>query len=280
MSALTAGHLRTGCHAGDGAVTWHGSSGAVLLFFRRRHAFGIFHDMEIAPAPAFSFRDVHSSRAGALVVKGITADLPSGRVSALVGPSGSGKTSLLRLLNRLDEPTSGSIHIDGRDIREIPVRDLRRRVGFVFQEPVVFRGTVEDNLRTALEIAQWDGADADGRIEAALGDAELGLDFLQRDARALSGGERQRIALARALVLQPEALLLDEPTSQLDPDTAARILTTIAEMSARRGITVVASMHRLEEARRIADVAVVIWDGRVTAQGGVREILGESLGAV
>lgn len=228
--------------------------------------------------PAFSLRDVHSSRTGAPVLKGVTADVPSGQVSALVGPSGSGKTSLLRLLNRLDEATSGSIRVAGTDIREIPVRDLRRRIGFVFQEPAIFPGTVEHNIRFALAVAEWNGPDARGRLEAALGDAQLSADFLRRDARALSGGERQRLMLARALALEPEALLLDEPTSQLDPDTAARVLTTIAGMSARRGITVVASMHRIEEARRMADFVVALRDGHVTAQGGARQILDGSTG--
>lgn len=235
--------------------------------------------MATTPTPTFSLRDVHSSRAGAPVLKGVTVDLPSGRVSALVGPSGSGKTSLLRLLNRLDEPSSGSIRIAGTNIREIPVRDLRRRIGFVFQEPAVFPGTVEHNFRTALAVAEWNGADADGRIRAALRDAQLSPDFLHRDARTLSGGERQRVMLARALMLEPEALLLDEPTSQLDPDTAMRVVTTIAEMSARRGITVIASMHRIEEARRIADLVLVLREGRVTARGAAREILDRSAGS-
>lgn len=234
--------------------------------------------MATTPRPAFSLRDVRSRRAGAPVLNGVSTDLPSGRVSALVGPSGSGKTSLLRLLNRLDEIASGSIRVAGTDIRELPVRDLRRRIGFVFQEPAIFPGTVEQNVRVALAVAEWNGADARERIQAALDDAQLAPDFLHRDARMLSGGERQRLMLARALALEPDALLLDEPTSQLDPDTAARVLTTIAEMSARRGITVVASMHRIEEARRVADFVVALRDGRVTAQGGAPQILDGSTG--
>ncbi|MGH7574556.1 MAG: ABC transporter ATP-binding protein [Longimicrobiales bacterium] len=234
--------------------------------------------MATIPPPAFSLRDVRSQRAGAPVLKGVSTDLPSGRVSALVGPSGSGKTSLLRLLNRLDEIASGSIRVAGTDIREIPVRDLRRRIGLVFHEPAIFPGTVEQNIRMALAVAEWNGADAHERTQAALDEAQLAPDFLHRDARMLSGGERQRLMLARALALEPDALLLDEPTSQLDPDTAARVLTTIAEMSARRGITVVASMHRIEEARRVADFVVALRDGRVTAQGGAPQILDGSTG--
>jgi putative ABC transport system ATP-binding protein len=225
-------------------------------------------------APAFTLHDLHADRGGAPVLHGVTVDLPRGRVSALVGRSGSGKTSLLRLLNRLDEPTSGVIRLEGTDVREMPVRDLRRRVGFVFQEPAVFAGTVHDNLRLALEVAGVEEDDVDGRVGEALRDAELPEAFLDRDAHALSGGERQRVTLARALVLHPEVLLLDEPTSALDPETADRIVATIGEMSIRRGLTVVLSTHRLEEARRIAGFVVLLEEGRLVAAGTPDEVLG------
>jgi len=227
------------------------------------------------PEPAFSLRDVHSERAGAPVLRGVSVDLPRGRVSTLVGPSGSGKTSVLRLLNRLDEIGSGSLRVEGTDIREIPVRALRRRVGFVFQDPALFSGTVDDNLRAALEVADVDESDTDDRLREALEDAELPPSFRSRDADALSGGERQRVSLARALVLRPRSLLLDEPTSALDPATADRVVATIGEMSSRRGITVVVSTHRIEEARRIADVVVLMEEGMIARAGTVGEVLGE-----
>jgi putative ABC transport system ATP-binding protein len=227
----------------------------------------------ISPAPSFSLRSVHTTRGGAPVLHGVSAELPAGRVSALVGPSGSGKTSMLRLLNRLDEVGSGSIRVDGVDLRDIPVRDLRRRVGFVFQQPAVFAGTVEANLRLALDIAGTDSRDEDERVSEALADAQLPREFLHREARALSGGEQQRVTLARALVLRPHALLLDEPTSALDPETADRIIGTIGEMSTRRGITVVLSTHRLEEARRVADVVVLMRAGEGVVTGAPAEVL-------
>jgi ABC-type proline/glycine betaine transport system ATPase subunit len=229
--------------------------------------------MAALPAPSFELSGVRSERSGAPVLQGVTLRLSAGRVSVLVGPSGSGKTSLLRLLNRLDEPAAGTIRVGGREIREIPVLELRRTVGFVFQEPTVFPGTVEDNLRIALEVAGVGAAGQDGRIEEALRDAELGADFLRRAARELSGGERQRVTLARALVLRPRALLLDEPTSALDPATAERIVATIGEMGARRGITVVVSTHRHEEARGMADFVVLLRDGRVEEVGSPAELL-------
>jgi putative ABC transport system ATP-binding protein len=224
-------------------------------------------------APSFSLRRVRTVRGGAPVLNGVTADLPAGRVCAVVGPSGSGKTSLLRLLNRLDEVGSGSIRVDGVAIHDIPVRELRRRVGFVFQRPAIFAGTVEANLRLALEIAGEAGDDDDERVLEALRDAELPEDFLPREARALSGGEQQRVTLARALVLRPQALLLDEPTSALDPEIADRIVGTIGDMSARRGITIVLSTHRLEEARRVADVVVLLRAGEVAAIGSPDQVL-------
>lgn len=190
-----------------------------------------------------------------------------------MGPSGSGKTSLLRLLNRLDEVGSGSVRVDGIELREIPVRELRRRIGFVFQQPAVFAGTVEENLRLALEVAGLEARDTEQRLAEALADAELPADFMRRDARALSGGEQQRVTLARALVLRPRALLLDEPTSALDPETADRIMATIGEMSSRRGITVILSTHRHEEARRVADLAVLMRAGTVADAGEPDRVL-------
>ena len=223
--------------------------------------------------PAFSLRDVHARRSGTPVLVGVTAELPAGKVSVLAGPSGSGKTSLLRLLNRLDERSQGTIEVEGRSVDEIPVRELRRRVGFVFQQAALFPGTVQDNLREALEVAEVHPDDEDERIQEALADAELPSDFRTRPARNLSGGEAQRVGLARALVLRPRALLLDEPTSALDAETADRVVGTIREMSARRGLTVVVSTHRLEEARQMADLVLLLEEGRVARTGGAGELL-------
>ena len=234
--------------------------------------------MDLRTPPALSLHEVGAIRSGVRVLSGITAELPPGGVTALVGPSGSGKSSLLRLLNRLDDPSDGAISLDGEDLTELPVRDLRRRVGFVFQEPALFPGSVAENLRAALEVSELPVEDEEERLREALQEAELPDSFLTRPARELSGGEAQRVTLARALVLRPSALLLDEPTSALDPSTAERIVETIGEMSQRRGITIVVSTHRLDEARAMADFVLLLDSGRLVRCGPPGEVLGDGAG--
>jgi len=158
-----------------------------------------------------------------------------GEVLALCGPSGSGKSTLLRCLNRLAEPVAGTITLDGADIRTLDPPALRRRVSLVAQAPVMLPGTVADNLAYGLDTLAADARDA------ALAAAGLDSSFSARPARELSGGERARVALARALTRDPDALLLDEPTAALDPDTARTIAATITALAARELIVVVAT---------------------------------------
>jgi putative ABC transport system ATP-binding protein len=150
------------------------------------------------------------------------------------------------------------------------VRALRRRVGFVFQAPVMFAGTVADNLTVAQDLA----LDAPSTTSASAADPQqtlllAGVDpaLATRDAQTLSGGERQRVTIARALMTQPEALLLDEPTSALDPDVADRIMATIRRLAETMQLTVVMVTHRLEEARAASTHVVFMEGGRVIETG-------------
>jgi putative ABC transport system ATP-binding protein len=169
---------------------------------------------------AFTLKGVYQIKAGITVLDGIEVDIPRGEIVALVGPSGAGKTSLLRLLNRLDDPVRGEILYRARPITDYPVQALRRHVGFVFQAPVMFPGTVRDNLQVALALGGDHGPDADTRIAEAMALAELDRVLRDREGERLSGGQQQRVNIARALLTSPDVLLMDEPTSALDPATA------------------------------------------------------------
>ena len=209
--------------------------------------------------------DVHTLRS-------VDLDIPAGEVVALVGPSGAGKTSLIRLLNRLDDPSSGVVTYRDAPITAIPVRALRRRVGFVFQAPVMFAGTVAANLDIARELGRAEGSNGSGAKEPpsnveALEYAGVDASMATRDAQSLSGGERQRVSIARALMSNPEALLLDEPTSALDPDVAEHVMATIRTLADQLHLTIVMVTHRLAEARTASTHTVFMEAGRVVESG-------------
>lgn len=223
---------------------------------------------------AFQLTDVSQERSGRTVLSRVTVSLPRRQLTALIGPSGGGKTSLLRLLNRLDDPASGEVRFLGRPITGYPVRTLRRRVGFVFQAPAMFPGTVADNLETAYCLGgQSLGADRAARIGQALRQVELDPEYGARDAADLSGGEKQRVALARALMTGPEVLLLDEPTAALDPEVADRLMDTLRHLQRSAGLTIVMVTHRLREARLASSYAVMLEAGRVVEAGPSAKLL-------
>ena len=260
----------------------HGAAGegnATKIPFRyceRVHGDRAFTDRKFMPRQfeqpidvpdAFALENVIQERGGRRVLAGVTIGLPKGGFSALIGPSGAGKTSLLRLLNRLDDPTSGVVRFLGQPIDDFPVRALRRRVGFVFQTPAMFPGTVADNLAIVSTLGGNMAADASMRVADVLRLAELGADFGERSAADLSGGEKQRVALARALMTGPEVLLLDEPTAALDPEIAEHLMHTLQRLRESTGLTIVMVTHRLSEARFASTYAVMLEAGRVVEAG-------------
>jgi ABC-type methionine transport system ATPase subunit len=221
---------------------------------------------------AFTLKGVSQVKAGITVLEGIEVDLPRGEVIALVGPSGAGKTSLLRLLNRLDDPVRGEILYRGRPLTHYPVQALRRQVGFVFQTPVMFPGTVRDNLQVALTLGGDQGHDPEARMAEAMALAELERALGDQQGDRLSGGQQQRVNIARALLTAPDVLLMDEPTSALDPATAERLLETTRRLSQEQRLTVVMVTHRLAEARRSSDRTIVLERGRVVANGPTADV--------
>jgi putative ABC transport system ATP-binding protein len=225
---------------------------------------------------AYELDRVGQIRGGRALLSDLSVSLPAGGVTALIGPSGGGKTTLLRLLNRLDDPASGSVRFFGQPITSLPVRALRLRAGFVFQAPVMFAGTVADNLFAALQFAgDAKVPDRAARVNEVLRLVELGPDFSARDAAALSGGEKQRVALARALVHRPEVLLLDEPTAALDPEVADRLIDTLRRLREATGLTIVMVTHRLREARSASTYAVMLEAGRLLEAGPSLQVLNE-----
>jgi putative ABC transport system ATP-binding protein len=212
--------------------------------------------------PLFDFRDVAVTVEGAKVLSGVTVAVPQGQLTVVAGASGSGKTSLLRLCNRLDVPSAGSIHFRGQDLTGIDPRRLRRRVGMVFQRPVLFPGTVRDNLQTAAATA------SEHNMRRALEDVELEGSFLDRIGDDLSGGEAQRACLARALMCEPEVLLMDEPTASLHASARQTLESTVRRLKVDSGVEVIWVTHDLDQIRRLAENLIVLADGQVQYAGG------------
>lgn len=223
--------------------------------------------------PLFRLESVGKRGSEGKILDGVSLSVPEGGITALLGPSGSGKTTLLRLLNRLEDPDQGRIRFRGRPLDAYDVDEVRRRVGFVFQVPVMFPGTVRDNLREAAEIHGLAPSRFEEAAGRALRRAELDGGLLDRDGGDLSVGQKQRANLARVLVTDPEVLLLDEPTSALDPPTASRLLGTVRKLAEEHGLTAVMATHRVGEARKLCDVAAMIVDGEVVEAGPVRRVL-------
>ncbi|HXB21837.1 MAG TPA: phosphate ABC transporter ATP-binding protein [Candidatus Solibacter sp.] len=207
---------------------------------------------------------------GKALVNDVSVQIAVGEILAVTGPSGSGKSSFLRLLNRLDEPTGGTVLLQGTDYREIPPRELRRKVGMVTQRAFLFPGTVADNLRFGPR--QYGASASDDQVDALL--AKVGLPgYAGRDVTNLSGGEAQRVSVARAVANSPIVLLLDEPTSALDDAAKAGIESLIRSLIRQDGLTCVLVTHDVAQASRVADRIMVIESGRVVKIGDPAEVL-------
>ncbi len=222
--------------------------------------------------PDEALRTEHLSRVvqGKRIVENVSVSVRRGDMLAVVGPSGSGKSSFLRLLNRLDEPTGGTVFLGGTDYREIVPRELRRRVGMVTQSAFLFPGTVADNLRFGPQ--QRGESLADEAIEALL--HRVGLSgYGVGEVSHLSGGEAQRVSLARTLANRPEILLLDEPTSALDDAAKHEVEALIGGIIRDQRLTCVVVTHDLPQAARLANRVMVLDRGRLVRVGGIEELL-------
>jgi putative ABC transport system ATP-binding protein len=207
---------------------------------------------------------------GDCILENVSVSVPESAVLVIIGPSGAGKSSFLRLLNRLDEPTEGTVLLDGGDYRELPPRDLRRRVGLVPQDPALVPGTVFENVARG-PILRDEPVD-ETVLEELL--ERLGLaGYVERDVEELSGGEKQRVAIARTLLNEPDVLLLDEPTSHLDSAAEERVESLLADLIRDFDLTVVMITHDEDQARRLGDHVLVLRDGKIDRIGPVEEVL-------
>lgn len=196
-------------------------------------------------------------RRGAELLTGVELSAAAGEVTAIVGPSGAGKSTLLRAINRLIEPTSGEVYLDGEPASRMDTLLLRRRVGMVLQLPALFGESVEEAVLYGARLS-------DDEPEAGALLDQVGLDdsFLARDPGTLSVGQQQRVSVARALALRPQALLMDEPTSSLDEAARRSMEALIRSLVGESGLTVILVSHDLDQVRRVADSVVLLADGR------------------
>ncbi|GAN13368.1 ATP-binding cassette domain-containing protein [Sphingomonas sp. S-NIH.Pt1_0416] len=193
----------------------------------------------------------------------VSLDIMRGAFVALVGASGSGKSTLLRMINRLENPDSGSVAIDGRDVTDEAPHHLRRRIGYVFQQHGLFpHMTVAANIAIGLTLT---GQLVGERVGEMLDLVELPRDVAARMPEALSGGQRQRVAIARALATAPPILLLDEALGALDPVTRDAVAGRLVELHERLGLTTLLVTHDMAEALLTASRVLVMDQGRIVA---------------
>ena len=192
---------------------------------------------------------------GLLAVDDLSLEVEAGEIAILVGPSGCGKTTVLRMINRLIEPTSGRIFLDGDDVTTVDPVGLRRRIGYVIQQVGLFpHQTIARNVATVPRLLGWDKRRVDARVDELL--ATVGLEpdgFRNRYPAQLSGGQRQRVGVARALAADPPVLLMDEPFGAIDPVTRTRLQDEFLRLQAELKKTVVFVTHDIDEAVMVGD---------------------------
>ncbi|APR82353.1 putative ABC transporter ATP-binding protein [Minicystis rosea] len=212
---------------------------------------------------------------GKVAVDRVSLRVAPGELVVLLGGSGSGKTTTLKMTNRLIEPTSGRVRIDGEDVTAVPAPSLRRRIGYVFQRLGLFPHlTVAENVGITPALLGWDATRIRDRVDALLALVELDADEI-RDRRpdALSGGQAQRVAVARALAAEPSVLLLDEPFGALDPITRERLQQSFVRVRKTLGFSAIFVTHDVVEALLLGDRVGVMRDGRLLQLAPGRELV-------
>lgn len=206
------------------------------------------------------------------VLKDINAQIKKGTSTALVGPTGSGKTVLLRLIDLLEQPSSGIVYFEGIDANESDKTrlEIRRQIGIVFQKPLAFKASVYDNIAYGLKI-RGKKENMDEKIKDLL--ELIGLSgYTKRNALKLSGGETQRLALARAMITEPELLLLDEPTANLDPISKKKLEELILKINRESETTIILTTHDLLQGQKLADSMIILNNGQILQSGSPEKV--------
>jgi osmoprotectant transport system ATP-binding protein len=230
-------------------------------------------------AAAISFDDISKSFGGAApVLDRVTLAVQKREFLAVVGPSGSGKTTLLRLVNRLIEPSSGAVRVEGQDVATTDAVELRRRIGYVFQGIGLFpHMTVAENIAITPRLLGWDGARMARRVDELIDLVRLDREkHRDRFPAQLSGGEGQRVGVARALAAEPRIVLMDEPFGALDPLTRDALGDDYRRLHDTLGLTSVMITHDMLEALLLADRIAVIRAGRIVAEGTPQALLNDA----
>jgi osmoprotectant transport system ATP-binding protein len=211
---------------------------------------------------------------GAHALRGVTLSTPTGAFTVLIGPSGSGKSTALSLVNRLIEPTRGTVSIDGSDIRQSDPVALRRRIGFVFQGIGLFPHlTVGENIGITPRLLGWPPPDIAARVAELLELVRLPSRYADRLPQQLSGGEQQRVGIARALAARPSSMLMDEPFAALDPLTRDELGQEYRAIHDRLALTTIMVTHDMTEALLLADRIAVMRDGAIVQTGAPQELV-------
>ena len=204
---------------------------------------------------------------GTVAVDGLTLTVPTGKITCLVGPSGCGKTTSLRMVNRLIEPTRGSISLDGVDTASLPANDLRRGIGYVIQHAGLFpHRTIVDNIGTVPALLGWDRRKTRDRALDLMDRVGLDQSLAHRYPSQLSGGQQQRVGVARALAADPPVMLMDEPFSAVDPVVREQLQDLFLHLQGDLGKTIVFVTHDIDEAIKLGDQVAVLRVGGRLAQ--------------
>ena len=212
---------------------------------------------------------------GRAVVDDVSFEVPAGELLVLLGGSGSGKTTTLKMINRLIEPSAGCVRVAGEDTRALPGHELRRRIGYGFQQVGLFPHlSVAENIAVTPSLLGWEPDRIRGRVDELLARVQLAPErFRERAPSELSGGEQQRVGIARALAAEPELLLLDEPFGALDPLTRDHLQQSLQELRRELSLTVVFVTHDMVEALLLGDRIAVLRDGALVQLGTPMELL-------